>query len=125
MDKINIVYADEFRFSWCEHIHMRNFQRIVIVIRYIFMNFRGKWINHTQLIVYMLCSYAMTHGTLLHPHSIIYATTIIIVDKCCDACLFIHFVVVQEVQAEGRYAIDSPGSPNAPEIPPEDYALRE
>lgn len=32
---------------------------------------------------------------------------------------------VQEVQEEGRHAIDSPGSPNAPEIPPEDYALRE
>lgn len=31
---------------------------------------------------------------------------------------------MQEVQEEGRYAIDSPGSPNAPEIPPEDYALR-
>ncbi|KAG4068784.1 hypothetical protein HA402_002475 [Bradysia odoriphaga] len=32
---------------------------------------------------------------------------------------------VQEVQAEGRYAIDSPGNPNNPEIPPEDYALRD
>lgn len=32
---------------------------------------------------------------------------------------------MQEVQAEGRYAIDSPGNPNNPEIPPEDYALRE
>lgn len=31
---------------------------------------------------------------------------------------------MQEVQAEGRYAIDSPGNPNNPEIPPEDYALR-
>lgn len=30
---------------------------------------------------------------------------------------------VQEVQAEGRYAIDSPGSPTAPEIPPEEYTL--
>lgn len=32
---------------------------------------------------------------------------------------------MQEVQAEGRHAIDSPGNPNNPEIPPEDYALRE
>lgn len=31
---------------------------------------------------------------------------------------------VQDVQDEGRHAIDSPGSPNAPEIPPEDYLLR-
>ncbi|CAG9104224.1 hypothetical protein JYU34_012103 [Plutella xylostella] len=30
---------------------------------------------------------------------------------------------VQEVQAEGKHAIDSPGSPTAPEIPPEDYSL--
>ncbi|CAK1554993.1 unnamed protein product [Leptosia nina] len=30
---------------------------------------------------------------------------------------------VQEVQAEGKYAIDSPGSPTAPEIPPEEYSL--
>lgn len=30
---------------------------------------------------------------------------------------------VQEVQAEGKYAIDSPGSPNAPEFPPEEYSL--
>lgn len=37
---------------------------------------------------------------------------------------FANFLV-QEVQAEGRYAIDSPGNPNNPEIPPEDYALRE
>lgn len=31
---------------------------------------------------------------------------------------------MQEVQIEGRFAIDSPGKPNAPEIPPEDYELR-
>lgn len=30
---------------------------------------------------------------------------------------------MQEVQAEGKYAIDSPGSPMAPEMPPEEYAL--
>lgn len=30
---------------------------------------------------------------------------------------------VQEVEAEGKYAIDSPGSPTAPVVPPEDYAL--
>lgn len=39
-------------------------------------------------------------------------------------CFVLVFISVQEVQEEGRYAIDSPGSPNAPEIPPEDYALR-
>lgn len=32
-------------------------------------------------------------------------------------------LLVQEVQEEGRYAIDSPGSPTAPDLPPEDYAL--
>lgn len=32
---------------------------------------------------------------------------------------------VQEVEAEGKYAIDSPGSPNAPIVPPEEYALEE
>lgn len=32
-------------------------------------------------------------------------------------------ILVQEIQEEGKYAIDSPGSPNAPEIPPEDYNL--
>lgn len=32
---------------------------------------------------------------------------------------------VQDVQSEGRTAIDSPGKPNAPEVPPEEYALRE
>lgn len=37
---------------------------------------------------------------------------------------FVFQILVQEVQAEGRYAIDSPGNPNNPEIPPEDYALR-
>lgn len=31
---------------------------------------------------------------------------------------------VQDVQSEGRTAIDSPGKPNAPEVPPEEYALR-
>lgn len=31
---------------------------------------------------------------------------------------------MQEVEAEGRHAIDSSGSPNAPEIPPEYYELR-
>lgn len=34
-------------------------------------------------------------------------------------------ISVQEVQAEGKYAIDSPGSPTAPAIPPEDYYLEE
>lgn len=33
--------------------------------------------------------------------------------------------LVQEVQAEGKHAIDSPGNPMAPEMPPEDYALEE
>lgn len=38
--------------------------------------------------------------------------------------LFVHlFFTVQDVQAEGKYAIDSPGSPIAPEIPPEEYSL--
>lgn len=32
---------------------------------------------------------------------------------------------VQEVQSEGKYAIDSPGNPSAPVIPPEDYNLAE
>lgn len=32
-------------------------------------------------------------------------------------------ILVQEIQDEGKYAIDSPGNPNAPEIPPEDYNL--
>ncbi|KAF4532175.1 hypothetical protein B566_EDAN002237 [Ephemera danica] len=32
---------------------------------------------------------------------------------------------VQEVQDEGKYAIDSPGNPLAPDLPPEDYALEE
>ncbi|XP_056633977.1 beta-parvin isoform X2 [Diorhabda sublineata] len=32
---------------------------------------------------------------------------------------------VQEVQAEGKYAIDSPGCPTAPVIPPEDYNLED
>lgn len=37
---------------------------------------------------------------------------------------FFCLCLVQEVQTEGRIAIDSPGKPNAPEIPPEDYELR-
>ncbi|KAJ8956974.1 hypothetical protein NQ318_012138 [Aromia moschata] len=32
---------------------------------------------------------------------------------------------VQEVQAEGKYAIDSPGCPTAPVIPPEEYNLED
>ncbi|GBP11187.1 Beta-parvin [Eumeta japonica] len=36
-----------------------------------------------------------------------------------------RFKEVQEVQAEGKYAIDSPGSPVAPEIPPEEYNLHD
>ncbi|XP_046996487.1 beta-parvin isoform X1 [Schistocerca americana] len=32
---------------------------------------------------------------------------------------------VQEVQEEGKYAIDSPGNPTAPDLPPEEYALEE
>lgn len=36
--------------------------------------------------------------------------------------IFVLFLV-QEIQEEGKYAIDSPGKPNAPEIPPEDYNL--
>jgi len=31
---------------------------------------------------------------------------------------------VKKVQEEGKYAIDSPGSPSQYDIPPEDYALR-
>lgn len=34
-----------------------------------------------------------------------------------------HLFSVQEVQEEGKNAIDSPGSPNAPVIPPEEYEL--
>lgn len=30
---------------------------------------------------------------------------------------------MQEVQEEGKYAIDSPGSPTATDIPPEEYDL--
>lgn len=46
--------------------------------------------------------------------------------KCpLSNCSVFLIILVQEVQAEGRYAIDSPGNPNNPEIPPEDYALRE
>lgn len=36
-----------------------------------------------------------------------------------------HTNIVQEIQEEGRHAIDSPGAPNQPEFPPEDYILRE
>lgn len=32
---------------------------------------------------------------------------------------------MQEIQEEGKNAIDSPGKPNAPEIPPEDYNLED
>lgn len=32
---------------------------------------------------------------------------------------------VQEIQEEGKHAIDSPGNPNNPIIPPEDYNLSE
>lgn len=35
------------------------------------------------------------------------------------------FFLVQEVQEEGKHAIDSPGKPNMPEIPPEDYNLED
>lgn len=35
----------------------------------------------------------------------------------------IFVILVQEVQEEGKHAIDSPGNPNAPVIPPEDYNL--
>ena len=39
--------------------------------------------------------------------------------------LFSSLFLVQEIQEEGKYAIDSPGKPNAPEIPPEDYNLND
>lgn len=39
-------------------------------------------------------------------------------------CFHLLLLLVQEVQAEGKMAIDSPGSPTAPEIPPEEYSLR-
>ncbi|XP_037906273.1 beta-parvin isoform X2 [Hermetia illucens] len=32
---------------------------------------------------------------------------------------------MQEIQEEGKYAIDAPGNPNPPDIPPEDYELRD
>lgn len=35
-----------------------------------------------------------------------------------------HTHTVKKIQEEGKYAIDSPGSPNQFDIPPEDYALR-
>ena len=40
-----------------------------------------------------------------------------------DDCFRFH--PVQEVQEEGKIAIDSPGNPNAPEIPPEEYNLED
>ena len=36
---------------------------------------------------------------------------------------FLTFISVQEVQQEGKHAIDSPGSPMASTLPPEEYAL--
>lgn len=39
--------------------------------------------------------------------------------------IIFHLFLVQEIQEEGKYAIDSPGKPNAPEIPPEDYNLND
>jgi len=33
------------------------------------------------------------------------------------------FLTVQEVQEEGKYAIDSPGNPAMADVPPEEYAL--
>lgn len=33
------------------------------------------------------------------------------------------FVIVQEVQEEGKYAIDSPGNPAMSDLPPEEYTL--
>lgn len=41
--------------------------------------------------------------------------------------LFIKFIfiLVQEVQEEGKYAIDSPGYAATPDMPPEEYALDE
>lgn len=37
---------------------------------------------------------------------------------------FNFICTVKKIQEEGKYAIDSPGSPNQFDIPPEDYALR-
>lgn len=37
-------------------------------------------------------------------------------------CL-IEFFSVQEVQEEGKYAIDSPGNPAMADVPPEEYTL--
>lgn len=37
--------------------------------------------------------------------------------------LFVIYFTVLEVQQEGKYAIDSPGNPTAPVIPPEEYEL--
>lgn len=52
-----------------------------------------------------------------------HANQIYIVKSDCNAH-FVCLISVQEVQEEGRHAIDDPGAPNAPEIPPEDYILR-
>lgn len=35
----------------------------------------------------------------------------------------IKIVTVQEVQEEGKYAIDSPGNPAMADVPPEEYTL--
>ena len=37
--------------------------------------------------------------------------------------IYILTFSVQEVQSEGKYAIDSPGSPFAMDIPPDEYNL--
>lgn len=39
--------------------------------------------------------------------------------------VYFEFDIVQEVQEEGKYAIDSPGFAASPEMPPEEYALDE
>lgn len=56
-------------------------------------------------------TYKNTHAVLINSMSIILFN-------------FFFSILVQEVQEEGRHAIDDPGAPNAPEIPPEDYILR-
>ena len=43
--------------------------------------------------------------------------------KCKPLIKQTHFFLVQEVQEEGKNAIDSPGNPMAPALPPEEYAL--
>jgi hypothetical protein len=43
---------------------------------------------------------------------------------CHETDKYLKWVVsVQEVQEEGKHAIDSPGSPTAPDLPPEEYTL--